>query len=125
VSPPPAPSVEPGTSRPSPRDPESLWCDVSRERDTASLRPVGDLDIATVPVLLAEIAQLRQAGCQHLIIDLSDLAFMDSTGLRFLIECYAESCEDGFTMALLPGPPALQRVFELTDTTTRLPFIDP
>jgi anti-anti-sigma factor len=56
---------------------------------------------------------------------LSDLAFMDSTGLRFLIQCYAESGEDGFTMALLAGPPAVQRVFELTDTTTRLPFIDP
>lgn len=125
MSPPPAPSVEPETSRPSPQEPGSLWCDVSRQRDNASLRPVGDLDIATVPVLSAKIAQLRQAGCPHLIVDLSDLAFMDSTGLRFLIECYAESRKDGFTMALLPGPPAVQRVFELTDTTTRLPFIDP
>jgi anti-sigma B factor antagonist len=53
---------------------------VSRESDTASVRTVGELDLATVPVLSAQIADLRQAGCRHVIIDLSDLTFMDSTG---------------------------------------------
>jgi anti-sigma B factor antagonist len=97
---------------------------VSRESDTASVRTVGELDLATVPVLSAQIADLRQAGCRHVIIDLSDLTFMDSTGLCLILECYAESRRDGFTMALLAGPPAVQHVFDLTDTTAHLPFID-
>jgi anti-sigma B factor antagonist len=105
-------------------DVAAFACDVSRERDTASIRTVGDLDLATVPILAGHVAQLRRAGCRHVIFDLGDLAFMDSTGLRFLLECYAESRQDGFTMALVPGPPAVQMVFELTDTRDHLPFID-
>lgn len=131
----PARLAKPGTSptrrAPEPRSaptgagPDSLRCDVSRERDRASVRTVGELDLATAPILSAQIADLRQAGCRHVIVDLSDLTFIDSTGLRFILECYAESRRDGFTMALLPGPPTVQRVFELTDTTAHLPFIDP
>jgi anti-anti-sigma factor len=104
--------------------PESFRCDVSRERDTANVRPVGELDIATVPLLSAQVAELRQAGCRHLVFDLSELEFIDSSGLRFLLECYADSRHEGFTMALRPGPPAVQQVFELTDTRSHLPFID-
>lgn len=106
-------------------DPAVFACDVSRERDTASIRTVGDLDLATIQILAGHVAQLRSAGCRHLTFDLSDLAFMDSTGLRFLLECHAESHQHGFTMALLPGPPAVQMVFELTATRNHLPFIDP
>jgi len=110
---------------PSTREHESFRCDVSRERDTATVRAIGELDLASVPLIAAPVAQLRDDGCRHLILDLSDLHFIDSTGLRFLLECYAESRHDSFTLALRPGPPAVQRVFELTDTRDLLPFIDP
>jgi anti-sigma B factor antagonist len=130
VSPPSHPGTSPTDGPPEPcspltRDTECFRCDVSRERDTANIRAIGELDLAAVPVLSGHIAQLLNAGCRHVIFDLSDLEFIDSTGLRFLLECYAESHRDGFTVALRPGPPAVQRVFELTDTANRLPFIDP
>lgn len=60
-----------------------------------------------------------------MVFDLSGLSFMDSTGLCFFLQCYAAGRDDDFTIALVPGPPAVQRVFELTDTAPRLPFIDP
>jgi anti-sigma B factor antagonist len=124
VSTQPAPEAQPPEGL-SLLDPESLRCDLSRERDIADVRPVGELDLATVPVLSAQVAELRQAGCKHLVFDLSELEFIDSSGLRFLLECYADSRNDGFTMALRPGPLAVQQVFELTDTRGHLPFIDP
>jgi anti-anti-sigma factor len=101
----------------------SFACEVSRERETASIRTVGDLDLATVPMLADHVAQLRKAGYRLLTFDLSDLGFMDSSGLRFL-ECHAESRQDGFAMALVPGPPAVQMLFELTGTREQLPFVD-
>ena len=128
MSSPPAPGTDPTAGRPetlSMQGPTSFRCHVSRERDTASVRPVGELDLATVPLLSAPVAELREAGWRHLIVDLSELTFIDSTGLRFLLECYAESRHDGFTLALRPGPPAVQQVFEITDTTNHLPFIEP
>ena len=119
------PRTEPFGDQPVTRYLAAFRCDVSHERDTASIRTIGELDIATVPILAGHVAQLRGARCQHVIFDLSELGFIDSSGLRFLLECHAESRQDGFTMALIPGPPAVQMLFELTDTRDRLPFIDP
>jgi anti-anti-sigma factor len=106
------------------RDLAAFRCAVSHEGDTASIRAIGELDLATVPILAGHVAQLRDADCRHLIFDLSELGFIDSTGLRFLLECHARSRQDSFTMGLVPGPPAVQQVFELTDTRNHLPFID-
>jgi len=115
-----SPFDQPSTSR----GVAALRCDVSRERDTASIRTIGELDLATVPSLAAQVAQLRQSGCRHITFDLSDLIFIDSTGLRLLLGLHADSRQDGFTMALVPGPPAVQRLFELTGTRNDLPFGD-
>jgi hypothetical protein len=52
------------------------------------------------------------------------LGFIDSSGLRCLLELDAEARQDGFSIALIPGPPPAQRAFELTDTAARLPFIE-
>ena len=98
-------------------------CEVLREAGTARVRAIGEMDMDAVPPLSAEMAQLRAAGCRHVIIDLSELSFLDSSGLRFLLDSCAEARQDGCTIALVPGPRAVQHVFELTRTTDRLPFI--
>ena len=100
-------------------------CEIEREGDGARVRAIGELDLDAVPALRAEISQLRQAGCHRVIIDLSELSFLDSSGLRLLLDCSAEARQDSHTIALIPGPRAVQRVFELTGTTEHLPFIAP
>ena len=103
--------------------PELLRCEVEPERDAVRIRPVGSLDMATVAVLRAEIDELREAGFRHLILDLRRLDFMDSTGLRLMLAVHAEAGRDGCSIALVPGPRAVQQVFELTGTHTVLPFV--
>ena len=107
----------------SPPGPEGFRCEVSRESDTARVRPVGELDLATVPVLVAELAGLRDAGVHSVILDLSALDFIDSSGLRCILEYDAEARRNGCSIALVRGPDAVQRVFRITDTEARLPFI--
>jgi anti-anti-sigma factor len=116
-----SPESDPYTLTP---DAEPFRCDVSPEREAVRVRALGALDLATVPILEAEVAQLRDAGFRRLVLDLSGLGFMDSSGLRFIIELDADARRDGFSIALVAGPPAVQRVFELTGTTAQLPFID-
>jgi anti-anti-sigma factor len=96
-----------------------------RDGQGARVRAIGELDLDAVPALADEIAQVREAGFRRVVIDLSELSFLDSSGLRLLLDCYAESRQDGHTMALIPGPPSVQRVFELTRTTEHLPFVTP
>jgi len=85
--------------------------------------PRGALDVATAPILDARIGELRGAGFRRLILDLSQLGFMDSTGLRLMLTWDAEARQDGFSIEFVPGRPAVQRVFELTGTASMLPFV--
>ena len=100
-------------------------CEVVQDGDVATVRAVGELDLESCPALSTELARLREAGCPRVIIDLSELTFLDSSGLRLLLDCYAESRKDSHAIALIPGPPTVQRVFELTGTAEYLPFIAP
>jgi anti-sigma B factor antagonist len=82
------------------------------------LRVSGELDLVSEPQLSEAFA--RVAG-QPVLIDLSELAFMDSTGLRALLAA-AKTHPD----LKLRGPlqPAVERLLELTQTLTILPFED-
>jgi anti-sigma B factor antagonist len=114
---------QPQPTPPSEADP--FRCETSHANDSARILAIGELDLSTAPILSAEIEELREAGFRHLVLDLSRLDFIDSTGLRLILDYDAEARRDGFTMALIPGPQAVQRVFELTNTRADLPFIDP
>lgn len=103
--------------------PEPFRCDIQPEREAVRLRPVGELDIATVPVLEAHLTELQTAGFKQLTLDLRELSFLDSTGLRLILAWDARSRADGFALSLVAGPPGVQRVFDITDTTRRLNFV--
>jgi anti-sigma B factor antagonist len=109
-----------------PADPESLpfGCDVVRTDGAVRVRLAGALDMATVPLLAAQLDALVADGERMVTVDLGGLAFMDSSGLRLLLDRAAHAREDGFGLAILPGPPAVQRVFAVTGTLEHLPFIE-
>jgi anti-anti-sigma factor len=103
---------------------ESFGCEIDPERDAVRIRPHGALDMGAAPKLEAQIAELIAAGFRRLIIDLRSLDFMDSAGLHLMLELDAHARSDGITLTLVPGPPAVQRVFEITGTEAALPFAD-
>jgi anti-anti-sigma factor len=103
---------------------EPFRCEVSRADATATIRAVGELDLATVPVLDDQLAALRDAGCRRLILDLRGLYFMDSSGLRCILRYDSLARNNGFSIELIQGSRAVRRVFELTGTMAHLPFID-
>ena len=84
----------------------------------------GELDISTAP--LAE-EQLRQAEAGHpprLVLDLSGLTFLDSSGLRLVLEADARARRDGRRLVVVRGPAEVQRVFRVTLLENRLDFVD-
>jgi anti-anti-sigma factor len=97
-------------------------CEVVPERDHVTVVPCGELDMATVGAVERELRRLRDSGHDHLVLDLGGLSFMDSSGLHLVTRWVAEASRDGFQFELEPGPPAVQRVFELTSLTDGLPF---
>ena len=97
-------------------------CQVSREEGEAVVSPRGELDMATVGAIEQELKQLRRTGVDRIVLDLGGLTFMDSSGLHLLTRWTNESSRDGFVFELEPGPPAVQRIFELAAVNDSLPW---
>lgn len=99
-----------------PAPPQPFAIAVRHEGDEVVVVPSGELDFGSADRLDAEVRELRRTGCAHVVLDLRGLAFMDSTGLRVLLSIRNDAKRDGFGLTLVPGPPVIQRVFELTAT---------
>ncbi len=99
---------------------------VCSERDgvlhTISVR--GELDLATADVLERELVRVEATDALSIVLDLSALTFIDSTGVRLLIGAHARSRADSNRLTLLRGPSTVQRVFKLTGVLNILPFAD-
>jgi anti-anti-sigma factor len=101
---------------------EPFTCDVIPARDQVVVAPRGELDMATVGALEKELRRLHEAGFGTIVLDLAGLTFMDSSGLHLLTRWANDATRNGFTFEIEPGPPNVQRLFELTAMTDVLPF---
>ena len=87
--------------------------DVHPERDVVRVAPVGELDLATAELLEKQLHELRDAGFDRVVLDLRELTFIDSSGIRVVVaeHHFAEGAEHAFS--LICGPPAVQRALEV------------
>ncbi len=92
------------------------------DNGTVSLALEGELDLAGAPDMEASLAAIEQDEPARLVIDLSRLQFIDSTGLRLLLQADAHAKEQGYELVLRPGTQAVQRVFEVTGALAILRF---
>jgi anti-anti-sigma factor len=66
-------------------------------------------------------SELTVAGLP--LLDLRGLSFMDSTGLRFVVTADQRARQAGRRLAVVQGPGAIQRVFEITRLGERLDIV--
>jgi anti-sigma B factor antagonist len=105
--------------------PEPFRCESGRDGDRWWVRPVGELDLDTVPELEQALTAARTAGAAHLVLDMRALTFMDSTGLRLVIRWDTAAQDEGFEFGIVPGAPVVQRVFKLTGMDAHLRVAEP
>ncbi|MEA2193336.1 MAG: anti-sigma factor antagonist [Solirubrobacteraceae bacterium] len=96
--------------------------DVHPERDVVRVAPAGELDLATVGELEAELRQLRDSGFERVVLDLRKLIFMDSTGVKLILAEDRCARENGHDFSLINGPPPVRRILELTGIAGYLSF---
>jgi anti-anti-sigma factor len=85
--------------------------------------PVGELDISTVPVLESELDAVPALDPDLVIvIDLTELAFMDSTGLHLLLRLTERFPQ---RLRVINGSPGVERLLDLSGARDRLPIISP
>ncbi len=92
--------------------------------DTVRMSVTGELDIATAPQLMEETQTLLAGTTRRLVIDLSKLTFIDSSGLNLLIALNKRAARDGWQLSLTRPSDKIFAVFSITRADENLPFIN-
>ena len=100
----------------------SLSIRSGRDGDTYVIALNGELDLDGAPAVEEELLRSEDSDAKSIVVDLSRLEFIDSTGIRLMVMA-AKRCDDG-RLRLVRGPKQVHRVFEITDLADRLPFVD-
>jgi anti-sigma B factor antagonist len=82
----------------------------------------GELDLVNAETVATRLDALRAAG-QPVLLDLDALDFMDSSGLRVVLNAAEASDASGWPFSVTHGPDQVRRLFESTGVTERLPIV--
>jgi anti-sigma B factor antagonist len=95
---------------------------VSRMPAATTIRLEGDWDVLERDATRHTIR--RELACEPecLVLDLSRLSFMDSSGVHLVIETVRSSERAGVQLSIVPGPRSVQRIFEMCGLAEYLPF---
>lgn len=103
-------------------DPSLLTVHSAREGAVHTITLTGELDIASAAEVEVELVGAESSGAAAIVLDLSGLTFMDSTGVRLLIAANARSQTDSDRLTIIPPTGAAMRVIEIAGLADWLPF---
>jgi len=95
----------------------ALISQVRQERGATVVQIEGRFDVATAPTIKAKLQNLISEGNTRLVLNLSELSFIDSSGLGVLVSCLRKAAADGGDLRLAEVPPFCRSIFELTRLT--------
>jgi anti-anti-sigma factor len=106
--------------------PQSQQFQVRVEQDGPGvvLRLSGEMDIACAEAFDDALRASMANGSTDVLVDLSDLTFIDSSGLRMLIELWDRSRGNGLDVSILQGTGQVRRTLEIAGLDSLLPIVD-
>ena len=96
----------------------------SNEEWLARLKLSGELDAYVAPEVRRQIEEIFDAGHRWLLIDLSDVDYIDSVGLGIMVGAAKRANELGGDVAIAASKPAVVRVFEISGTKELLNVVE-
>jgi anti-anti-sigma factor len=102
----------------------ALELDTHMDGPVAVLRAHGELDMAGAGALEEALGDLAgERGVDAVLLDLSGVEFMDSSGLRAVMVADQRVKAAGRRFALVRGGDPVHRVFDITRMTERLEWV--
>ena len=105
--------------------PQPFICKVEEHQGTAIVRLSGDLDIVSAAKCGERLHAVLHENDGDTIIDLRGLTFLDSMGLSALLTAHNAGPRSGSSVSFIRGNRTVHRVFEITNTHTRLRWANP
>jgi anti-anti-sigma factor len=105
---------------PNSRPSAPLDVSISWSENTGVMAIVGEIDAASVGLLRFRLAEISPDVKADLIVDMSRVTFLDSTGLSFLITAHTKLRSQGARLVVRSPTPQVKRLFEITALTSVL-----
>ncbi len=99
---------------------DQLHIEVRREPDRVVLSLDGELDMANAPRLQDAIENAGLDATTLVVLDLQELRFLDSTGLRIILSAHERALQRGQRFAITPGSQQVQRLLSVTGVAEHL-----
>lgn len=93
--------------------------------DRRTLALTGEMDLATAPALEGAVIRLCKDPIKQLVLDLSQLEFIDGSGLHAVSAARLICQDSGCELCIIPGRKELHRLFTISGLDGRLPFRPP
>ena len=95
-----------------------------RDADTHTIVLRGEMDIANAADVEKELLRVEATDATTIVLDLAELSFIDSTGIRLLLMADSRSRANGERLVLRRPPEGVLRVLRLAGVEDRLRFTD-
>ncbi|MCX5335781.1 MULTISPECIES: STAS domain-containing protein [unclassified Streptomyces] len=102
------------------QNPLSVEVGLLRE-DVALITVQGYLDVDTATEFQHHLANQLHHGRRHFLLDLSQVPFMDSSGMNIILRVYREARELPGSVHIISPPPAVRRILDLTGVSITVP----
>ncbi|MCX4878477.1 MULTISPECIES: STAS domain-containing protein [unclassified Streptomyces] len=90
-------------------------------QDVALIAVEGYLDVDTATEFQHHLANQLHHGRRHFLLDLSNVPFMDSSGMSIILRIYQETRELPGSVHIISPTPAVQRILDLTGVSITVP----
>jgi anti-sigma B factor antagonist len=95
--------------------PQLLTVSAVPDREQVRVVAAGELDPSTADELGAHLAALLDAGAWHdVVVDLREVAFMDTSGVHALLDAGRRARDEGVTLVVVVEPGPVKEVLRLT-----------
>jgi anti-sigma B factor antagonist len=102
-----------------------LGIEAGQDEDLYVIALAGELDADGCPTLEAELMGAESNGGQSIVIDLSMLTFIDSTGIGLLVAALRRSKDGSDRIRFVPSKSEdVQRLLELCGLESELPYLE-
>ena len=100
----------------------SLRIALSEQGSSTTIRLDGEWDLAAQEASRRAVRHALSRQPARVILDLRGLTFIDSSGVHVLIELFKRAARLRLELAIIRGPAAVQRIFDICGLTQRLPL---
>jgi len=111
---------------PSVRSPEppTLSMRSTRRDEIHVIALCGELDLTTSAEVDRELRRVEQTSTDAVAIDLRELTFIDSTGIRLTLQAQRRCARNGKPLMIVRGTTQVQRLFDICGVGDTMPFVD-